>query len=105
MSLIQPFARADWPLGNPRFNAYVACEVAGFDRNLFGKNDCSEVNCHTDATCVDMGRQRFECHCNQGFHGDGNHCEPWVAVNECENGENDCDLQAGCHNIIYMSYH
>ena len=53
------------------------------------------MTCDPNATCHDLVGN-FECRCNEGFFGDGNSCDPWVAVNECETGDNDCASNADC---------
>ena len=58
-------------------------------------NECETIKpCHDHATCNNT-RGGYVCSCNEGFIGNGTHCED---DDECQN--NPCSGNANCTNTI-----
>jgi nidogen (entactin) len=60
---------------------------------------CETNACSVYAECIAdyEARGNYSCMCKVGFEGDGFNCHD---IDECQIGENDCDVNAECYNLV-----
>ncbi|XP_028408888.1 fibrillin-2-like [Dendronephthya gigantea] len=69
-------------------------EDAGVDCTSQDIDECSTVNCHSDAFCTTT-HGSYRCKCKDGFTGNGTFCQD---EDECSHSKYNCPLKTNCTN-------
>ncbi|KAM5158340.1 uncharacterized protein ACMZJ9_009632 [Mantella aurantiaca] len=97
-NLVKSPAAGSWVL-NAQGNSSLSVQILGFTGKLYHLRNCSDSDCHPNATCSEFGGYG-ECTCKVGFTGDGTSCND---IDECqEDFTNNCVFfeSGSCVNTI-----